>query len=252
MLYVCWFCMHDESSGVCSGLTTTAGLFYRCLSCSFTILGSIRGICRIAVRHWRRDVICLAHHGRQSVCLCDRNPPAALLEYLCVSVNETQINKDKLQLLLWLSRASWLHTRGTSLQKQVYRGRTVLYIVPITRGFLLPSSWPLCLCVAPPHLLRVALRKATRDNSCALTSFSISLALKENMDTWMEVHSILYLEAFFHIFYWLYFAKPSQKIPSKWLENRTIAEITILIVIWIRCCKTNISPSPNFCFTSLL
>lgn len=87
-------------------------------------------------------------------------PAAALPEYV-KSVKEI----EKKILLLRLTQASWLHAKGTSLQKQVYRGRTVLYIVGITRGSLLPSSWPLCLCVALPHPLCVALRKATCDKS---------------------------------------------------------------------------------------
>lgn len=41
-----------------------------------------------------------------------------------------------------------------------------------TRGSLLPSSWPLCLCVAFPRPPRVALREATRDNSSFYFLFS--------------------------------------------------------------------------------
>lgn len=89
----------------------------------------------------------------------NRNPPAMALEYAGPWKN------DKRALLLRLTQASWWHAKGTSLQKQVYWGRTVLYMMVITRGSLLPSSWPLCLCVAFPRPPRVALREATRDNS---------------------------------------------------------------------------------------
>lgn len=89
----------------------------------------------------------------------NRNPPAMALEYAGPWKN------DKMTLLLRLTQDSWWHAKGTSLQKQVYWGRTVLYMMVITRGSLLPSSWPLCLCVAFPRPPRVALREATRDNS---------------------------------------------------------------------------------------
>lgn len=89
----------------------------------------------------------------------NRNPPAMVFEYASPWRN------GKITLLLRLTRASWWHAKGTRLQKQVYRERTVLYMMVITRGSLLPSSWPLCLCVAFPHPPRVALRKAACDNS---------------------------------------------------------------------------------------
>lgn len=89
----------------------------------------------------------------------NRNPPAMVFEYAGPWKN------GKMTLRLRLTQASWWHAKGTSLQKQAYRGRTVLYMIVITRGFLFPSSWPLCLCVAFPRPPRVALREATRDNS---------------------------------------------------------------------------------------
>lgn len=144
-------------------LTTAAGILQTRLAGFFAVPGSIPSfICkfnRSTVRHWRRDVICLAHHGRQSV--WQQKPPSSVA-WVCESV----IQMQKQNLLLLLTQASWLHAKGTSLQKQVYRGRTVLYMVVNTRGSLLPSSWPLCLCVAFLHPLRVAhgaLRKATCD-----------------------------------------------------------------------------------------
>lgn len=94
------------------------------------------------------------------------NPPPS--QQRCVNMRVCARNTK--YLLLRLTRASWLHAKGTSLQKQVYRGRTVLYMVRITRGSLFPSSWPLCLCVAFPHPLRVALRKATCD-TCLYSKF---------------------------------------------------------------------------------
>lgn len=108
-----------------------------------------------------------------------------------------EIQKPKSAALSRLTQASWLHAKGTSLQKQVYRGRTVLYIVGITRGFLLPSSWPLCLCVALPHPLRVALRKATCDKClfffCKIHWRFVCLHLKFALDDemWIKVTRLL-------------------------------------------------------------
>ena len=152
-----------EPVSLLQSLTTTAGLLQTRLASFFAVLGSIPGfirkINRITVRHRRRDVICLAHHGRQSV--WQHKSPSSSVAWICEVCKR---NRKKI-LLLRLTQASWLHAKGTSLQKQVYRGRTVLYIVGITRGSLLPSSWPLCLCVALPHPLCVALRKASCDKS---------------------------------------------------------------------------------------
>lgn len=61
-----------------------------------------------------------------------RNPQAALLDYVSLWAKLVK------NLLIRLTQASWLHAKGTSLQKQVYRGRTVLYMVVITRGFSPP------------------------------------------------------------------------------------------------------------------
>lgn len=57
--------------------------------------------------------------------------------------------------------------RVTEAYKNKAIGRTALYmvVVPNTRGFLLPSSWPLCLCVDDLRLLSAALRKAQCDKS---------------------------------------------------------------------------------------
>lgn len=68
-------------------------------------------------------------------------------------------------LLLWLTRASWLHAKGTSLQKQgksTEEGQWCTWWGSHT-WFTPPSPWPLCLCVASPRPLRVALRKAKHD-----------------------------------------------------------------------------------------
>lgn len=52
-------------------LTTAAGILHTCLAALFaavrSIPGFIRNIDRVTVGHRRRDVISLAHHGRQSV-----------------------------------------------------------------------------------------------------------------------------------------------------------------------------------------
>lgn len=80
-------------------------------------------------------------------------------------------------------QARWLHAEETGLQKQFCRGRTVLYVVGITRGFLLPSSWPLCLCVALPHPLSVALRKAT----------CVKLLFDKLRFNWAFIFSVLYM-----------------------------------------------------------
>lgn len=99
----------------------------------------------------------------------DRNPPRSFAS-VCESVNKITGGKTKTKQLLWLMQATRLHAKGTGLQKQVYRGRTVLYMVESTRGFLLPSSWPLCLCVELLLPLSVALRKATCDKSFFFSS----------------------------------------------------------------------------------
>lgn len=160
IMYVRFYNSRHGTISLLQSLTTAAGLLQTCLAGCFAVLGSIPGfrkINRITVGHWRRDVICLAHHGRQSVW---QKKSSTSFAWIHESVKEIQKS-----LLLRLTQASWLHAKGTSLQKQVYRGRTVLYMVVITRGFLLPSSWPLCLCVALPHPLSVALRKAKCDKS---------------------------------------------------------------------------------------
>lgn len=105
---------HIERKALCLSLTTAAGILQTCLAGFFHVLSFIpsfiRKINRITVRHWRRDVIGLAHHGRQSVWW--QKSSSSLLEYVRL------ITKYKKNVLLRLTQTSWLHAKSTSLQKQ--------------------------------------------------------------------------------------------------------------------------------------
>lgn len=67
-------------------------------------------------------------------------------------------------------------------------------MVVITRGFLLPSSWPLCLCVALPHPLSVVLRKATCDKMFLFTLDRVVLFVcswwSKGISVWVERQSV--------------------------------------------------------------
>lgn len=135
---------NDKS--VRSRLTTAAGILHACLAGFFAVLGSIarfiRKIGRITVGHWRRDVICLAHHVRESV-LQQKSLPVALPDKKRVCRRNRKID-----LLLRLAG----YMRRVQAYRNKYTGgvRTVLYMVLITRGILLPlTSLPL-RCTSPP------------------------------------------------------------------------------------------------------
>jgi len=132
-----------------------------CLAGFFAVLlgsipGFIRKINRITVRHWRRDVICLAHHGGQSV--WQQKPPSSL-----ASIRESEEENTKICFSPAISRLG-----GYMRRVQAYKNKSIEEGQCCTWcwwSHVVSSSPPLDLFAFALHFPTHPLRKATRDTS---------------------------------------------------------------------------------------
>lgn len=105
-------------------------------------------------------------HLSCSPCSADRNsPPVA---WLAIAVLQEKMN---LKVgFFCCGRVSWLHTKGTGLQKQVLGGRTALFMpgAHVVLSSLLLTSLPLRCTSSPP-----AARAATESAVCHVGCFFV-------------------------------------------------------------------------------
>lgn len=147
------FIMHVRCYNSRVSLTTTTGLLQTCLAGFLAVLDSIPGflsqINRITVGHWRRDVICLAHHGRQSHCVQQNRNILLLQASICESGEE--IYKNTISWLAGYMRRVQAYKNSLLRKDRAVHGACWSHVV-----HLLSSHWPLCLCVALPPTEREA------------------------------------------------------------------------------------------------